>query len=644
MRKTLLLLASAWLVFSSHFAFAQGAQTPSGSAGPRITEVDLDEYPEVTMVVELPGSSSFDPAQFAVSENGAPVTGLTVQQLAGASGVQVATIIALDTSGSMEGLPLEEAKQAAAAFVAGRRPEDRVALLTFGESIQYTPFTNVDVLLQAFLADASAVGETPMYDAVIQASDLLTRGKVGTLERNLVILSDGKDSSSQAPLELAVAALRREGINVFGVGLAGADYDPQALRALVGEGLMLETTDPTALKDLFNQVQGSLAARVVVQFNATSAEPGDVEMVVSYQGLSTISIQTVPGIQGGPVVALPPSFAVPAPVAVPQPAIGLSGLRSISLLTIGLTAGLFVFLLAGSRRATAETLPGRLQSYGEQDEKGDRPSLLSRLPVLGRVAKQAEAVAEKRGFLQPIVSMLEQANLMWRPGEAVAAAIGAAAVLAGLYGFSKRNPVDAVLAFIVLLGAIVFAIRFVASRERKRFEGQLPSTLNLVASSLRSGQSFLQAMESVAQESPNPTAREFQRSVAEVRLGRSIGAAMEGISTRMDSPDFSWVVMATEIQREVGGNLAEVLDVVSDTMLQRNRLRRDIKAMSAEGRISAMVLMSIPFFMFFFLWTSNRTYIQPMFSSKAGLLMVGAALGLIGAAGLWLRKILDIEV
>lgn len=642
MHKALLVLASVWLAFSGHLAFAQPA--PTNGAGPRITEVDLDEYPQVTMVVELPGSSSFDPDQFAVTENGAPVTGLNVQQLAGASGVQVATMVAIDTSGSMEGLPLEEAKKAAAAFVGGARPEDRIALMTFGESIQYTPFTNVDVLLQAFLADAAAVGETPLYDAVIKTSELLTRSKLGTLERNLVILSDGKDSSSQAPLELAVAALRREGINVFGVGLAGAEYDAQALRALAGEGLVLETTDPTALKDLFGQVQSSLAARVIVHFTAATAEPGDVELAVSYGGLSTTSIQTVPGIESGPGATLPPSFSVPAPAPTSQPALDLSTLRNLSLVAMGLAAGLFVFLLAGSRSPSGGELPGRLQAYGEQDKPKAHASLFSRMPLVSRVAKQAEEVADKRGFLQPIASMLEQANLMWRPGEAVAGAIAVAGILAGLYGFKKRNGIDGVLAFVVLLGGVVFAIRLVASRERKRFENQLPSTLNLVASSLRSGQSFLQAMESVAQESPNPTAREFQRSVAEVRLGRSIGVAMEGISTRMDSPDFTWVVMATEIQREVGGNLAEVLDVVSDTMLQRNRLRRDIKAMSAEGRISAMVLMAIPFLMFFFLYTSNRPYIQPLFSSRLGFMMIGASLALIAAAGMWLRKILDIEV
>jgi tight adherence protein B len=172
----------------------------------------------------------------------------------------------------------------------------------------------------------------------------------------------------------------------------------------------------------------------------------------------------------------------------------------------------------------------------------------------------------------------------------------------------------------------------------------MPSTLGLIATSLRSGQSFLQALESVASEAPEPTSREYQRAVAEVRLGRPIGGAIRAIADRMDSEDFGWVVMATDIQREVGGNLAEVLDIVADTMMQRNRLRREVKALSAEGRISAIVLGALPVFIFLFLFTSNRSYLEPLIERTAGWIMIGIAIGSMLTAFVWLRKIVNIEV
>ena len=282
-----------------------------------------------------------------------------------------------------------------------------------------------------------------------------------------------------------------------------------------------------------------------------------------------------------------------------------------------------------------------LASDGSDVEK---PRLLARVPFLSRFATQAESVAAERGFLQPIANILEQANILWRPGEVVAFALGAAALMSLIIGVLTASLLNGAIAFVVLVLLIAVGLQFIATREKKRFEDQLPDTLGLIATSLRSGQSFLQALEAVASEASEPTAREYQRAIAEVRLGRPIGAAIGAIAERMDSEDFGWVVMATDIQREVGGNLAEVLDIVADTMLQRNRLRREVRALSAEGRISAIVLGSLPVFIFLFLFTSNRDYLEPLVDRTAGWIMIGVAISSMLAAFAWLRKIVNIEI
>ena len=160
--------------------------------------------------------------------------------------------------------------------------------------------------------------------------------------------------------------------------------------------------------------------------------------------------------------------------------------------------------------------------------------------------------------------------------------------------FTRRIVFGAVVAAVMIL--FVFAIlSFLSGRERRRFESQLPDTLTLLSTSLRAGYSLLQAVEAVASEAPDPTAREFGRAVAEIRLGRQVVGGLEGVADRTGSEDFTWAVMAIEIQRGVGGNLSEVLQTVADTMLQRNRLRGEVKALTAEGRISAIVLAGLPF-------------------------------------------------
>ena len=158
------------------------------------------------------------------------------------------------------------------------------------------------------------------------------------------------------------------------------------------------------------------------------------------------------------------------------------------------------------------------------------------------------------------------------------------------------------------------AVQTVARRERVKFENQLPDTLNLISTSLRAGYSLLQALEAVASESPEPTGREFGRAINETRLGRSPVDSLKDIAERMQSVDFDWAVLAISIQREVGGNLAEVLQTAAETMLHRNRLRREMKALTAEGRISAIVLSALPILLFAFLYFSNpgvsRTAVQ----------------------------------
>ncbi len=229
-------------------------------------------------------------------------------------------------------------------------------------------------------------------------------------------------------------------------------------------------------------------------------------------------------------------------------------------------------------------------------------------------------------------------------GEAVAAAFGFAGVLGVIVGLIRLDAISGLVAFILAIFLIFGIINFVGGREKKKFESQLPDTLTLLSTSLRAGYSLLQAVEAVAAEAPNPTAREFGRAIAEARLGLPVTESLNGITTRTQSQDFEWAVMAIEIQREVGGNLAEVLQTVADTMLARNRLLGEIKALTAEGRISAFVLGSLPFALSGFLWVSNPDYLRPLFQETFGLIAVGVGLLLIIAGIVWLRKIINIEV
>jgi tight adherence protein B len=300
---------------------------------------------------------------------------------------------------------------------------------------------------------------------------------------------------------------------------------------------------------------------------------------------------------------------------------------------------LLVIILLGKPRNTAG-VQGRL---GAADTGTVSQGVFGRFSFLRRAARSAESAAADRGATNMIESALEAANLPLKAGEAIVAAIGLALVVFVLFTALAQSLLwGVVAAAVVLVGSLLF-VNSVAARTKKKFETQLPDTLNLLATSLRAGYSLLQAVEAVSSEAPEPTRREFGRAMAEIRLGRPMNDALSDIAERLDSRDFEWTVMAIGIQREVGGNLAEVLQTTAETMVQRNRLRREMKALTAEGRISAIVLSALPFGLFAVIFIANPDYIAPLLENTIGLIVMGAGLVFIGIGIFWMSRIVKVD-
>jgi len=260
------------------------------------------------------------------------------------------------------------------------------------------------------------------------------------------------------------------------------------------------------------------------------------------------------------------------------------------------------------------------------------------------VSSFGERFAKAQGFNEKLDAQLEAAGSNLRSGEFVVATIGAGLLGAVLGAAILQNVVLA--GVIGVVGALVptILLRMSLNRRSERLRDQLPDVLTIMASSLRAGHSFLQALDTVAREIPAPANVEFQRLVAEIRLGRPSEDALEALADRVGSPDFRWAVLAVNIQREVGGNLAEILDNVADTLRERATMRRQIKVLTAEGRLSAWVLALLPFALALYMFAVNREYISLLFTSQVGLIMLGVGGVLLVLGILWMRKIVDIDV
>jgi tight adherence protein B len=187
-------------------------------------------------------------------------------------------------------------------------------------------------------------------------------------------------------------------------------------------------------------------------------------------------------------------------------------------------------------------------------------------------------------------------------------------------------------------------VNFKISRRKKKFMNQLPDTLSLLAGTLKAGYSFMQGVEAVSQEVEEPMGTELRRVVSEAQLGRPVEDALESAAERMDSEDFAWAVMAVKIQREVGGNLAELLLTVAETMTARTRLKGEVKALTAEGRMSAIILGILPPGVGAVMYVLNKEYMTVLFHESLGIGMLIAAVISMAIGFAWMLKIINIKI
>lgn len=285
-------------------------------------------------------------------------------------------------------------------------------------------------------------------------------------------------------------------------------------------------------------------------------------------------------------------------------------------------------------------LAARIERYGSRHLAGRpvRPTarLASRLisPLL-QAGNTEEKLAER----------LDLAGIERDPAEWVLAGTGLSLVLAIVLAVLIGNVLIA-----LVLGALAgwlgmkYCLNFLIQRRRARFADQLPDMLQFVAGSLRSGFSLGQGLDAAVREDTQPVAGEFARALAESRIGVDLEDALDQVADRMESSDLRWTVIAIRIQRETGGNLAEVLGNTVETMRERAMLKRHVRALSAEGRLSAYILVSLPIFIGGWIFLTRRSYLRPMYTSSVGIIMLTIAVLMVAGGALWMRKLVKVEV
>jgi tight adherence protein B len=317
---------------------------------------------------------------------------------------------------------------------------------------------------------------------------------------------------------------------------------------------------------------------------------------------------------------------------------GVAGLVAVVVIVIGIVS-------VRSEKDLVEERLGRYeqsyQSFLDVEEDEEKPK--EERKALDAIDR---AIA-KRPFAQKWRLQLARADLKLTVAEFAALhVISVAGFFTAAYFVLFRG--DLIMSIVAAFAGFFAPRLYVAratSQRLVKFENQLPDTLGLWVNALRSGFSVLQAMEAISRDAPEPTATEFKRVVQEVQLGIDVEDALEHLLSRVESEDLDLVITAVNIQREVGGNLAEILEVISHTIRERVKLKGEIRVLTAQGRITGYLISGLPIVVAIFLSLIEPGFMNPMFENRTcGWPMLGIGLALIGLGTAAIQKIVNIEI
>ena len=610
---------------------ALSASLASAATQPlQITGLDTSRQPLIAFSVHVPaGIAGKGTPAFSVTENGHPISGLSISDPNKGANI----LAALDVSRSMRGKPLAQALAAARTFASTKQPIDQFSVLSFGDQVSAaSPLTTDPTSIAAALREVTLASKqgTSLYDGLIDGIRALA--DAGSGRRVLVVLTDGDDTSSKSTAAQVIAAAHASDVSIYAIALKSSTFRPVILRRITtstGGGLF--QAGAGEIKSVYREIGRDLHSTYLLEY--TSSLPAKkISLAVSAPGASSTTTSFVS--EGAKIVA-PPKLNSNVST--------FTDTRFANLflaLAIGVLALLGALLLF--RPSSEHRLAKRIEGYAQVSAKvTERADGESRSPLFQQLLVATERALGRLKYWKRVGFLLQQADLPLRAAELFYIQLGAAAVLGIL---STLIGVPVFVSLIAFGAGLLVPHLYVARKAGKRlkkFEAQLPDTLVAVAASLRAGHSFAQAMSTIVKDGGEPAAKEFARVETETRLGRSTDDALQAMAERLASRNFEFVVLAVNIQRQVGGSLAEILDMVADTVREREQFSRKVRALTAMGRASAYVLVAMPFFIGLALAAINYTYIKPLFTTGAGHIMFGTGLALIGIGTLILRKMVN---
>ena len=589
------------------------------AAGPKLAAVDVSSYPSVRATFVTPAPWKKAPK---LTENGLPVTGFDAVNLGQAKSI----VLAVDRSRSMHGGALRDATIAASRFVSLKLPADRMAAVSFAtRAVRLTNFSpsrlDIDAALGSLELDRKE--GTALYDAIVLSSEALETESVGG--RVLILLTDGQEVTSNATLPEAIDAARKAKVVVYPIGIESTSFNPAPLKQLASQtgGRYTAASSSKSLSAIYASIANELKRTWLLSY-VTAARPGE-EIKLAAGPAKAVTV--VPGESTATTSAKP---------RLPGPLFSIGPLLTATI--VGACIGLgIIFLLrapigTGLRRRIAPHL-------GDRAQKRSRGPAQERFATASMVMQATEQVLGHLKVWHSLHRLLERADVPLKTVELGYAALGSGLLTGIVFAGAGMAPFVILLAMAIGGALPILVVWWKAKKRLLAIDAQLPDVLITLAASLKAGHSFRQAIQAVVDEGMPPASKEFKRVLTETRLGRPMDDALTEMAERLGSKNLSFVVTAVTIQRQVGGSLAGIFDMVADTVRQRQQFQRKIRSLTAMGRMSAYVLLGLPIFLAGALTFLNPEYMDPLYHTQTGHMLIAGGSVMMVFGTLVLRKI-----
>lgn len=523
------------------------------------------------------------------------------------------TVVVIDASRSMAGANLRTVIDTTSQLVQSLPPTDAVGLVALSgpDRVVVKPAADHAATVSA-LGALTARGNTALYDGILTAIGLFS----GSTDCSLVIVGDGRDTNSVHTLTDVVRAMRGTTCTVRAIAVQPSPNGLATMTRLAkaGHGSVVAAAGTA-----------DLVAALGVALPTPTPTPSVTPSATTTETPATPSPQPTP--------------TATAPTSRTTPTVLLLGLA----LLFGVSVFAFIMLLIeGSDRSSRRRVEKLIEAYAMQRSKPEEEKPRTFLETLEDAIRPLLA---RGGRAERLEVLLDGAGVNRSAEQWTLIRIAAVVAITVVLTFaSGAAPVGLIVGLGLGLPLPQLWLKMRRRKRSKSFEAGLPDALMLIASSLRSGFSLDQAIVAAAEQSDNEVSTEFKRAVQEMRIGVPLEDALERAAVRIDSDDFAWVVTALRIQRRSGGNLSQLLITVSKTVRQRAEIAREVKALTAEGRLSTYVLMGLPIGMFVFLLITQPSYLTPLWQTSLGWVISGVGIAMLSIGWVIMNRLVKVDV